>query len=135
MANYLSMDKNALTAEFDAVKREFDEIKGANLSLDMSRGKPGADQLDLSDDLLTLVNKDSGYKSQNGTDCRNYGGLDGLAEIKALFSKVLGMDYRALGRRVLEEFKEYVNSFDESNLEKVLMNMKGYEEADSKSQE
>lgn len=92
MANYLSMDKNALTAEFDAVKREFDEIKGANLSLDMSRGKPGADQLDLSDDLLTLVNKDSGYKSQNGTDCRNYGGLDGLAEIKALFSKVLGMD-------------------------------------------
>ncbi len=92
MANYLSMDKNALVAEFDAVKREFEDIKGANLSLDMSRGKPGADQLDLSDDLLTLVNKESGFKSQNGTDCRNYGGLDGLSEMKALFSEVLGID-------------------------------------------
>ena len=92
MANYLSMNRDALNAEFAAVKSEFEEIKGAKLSLDMSRGKPGADQLDLSDDLLCLVNKESGYKSQNGTDCRNYGGLDGLAEIKALFSKVLGMD-------------------------------------------
>ena len=92
MANYLSMNKDALVNEFDAVKREFEDIKGANLSLDMSRGKPGADQLDLSDDLLTLVSKDSGFKSENGTDCRNYGGLDGLAEIKALFSKVLGMN-------------------------------------------
>ncbi len=92
MANYLSMDKNALATEFDAVRREFEEIKGANLSLDMSRGKPGADQLDLSDDLLTLVNKESGFKSQNGTDCRNYGGLDGLSEMKALFSEVLGID-------------------------------------------
>ena len=85
MANYLSMGKEALLSEFDAVKREFEEIKRA-------RGKPGADQLDLSDDLLLLVNKESGYKSENGTDCRNYGGLDGLAEMKALFSKVLGMD-------------------------------------------
>ncbi len=92
MSNYLSMNRDALSVEFNAVKQEFEEIKGAKLSLDMSRGKPGADQLDLSDELLTLVNKDSGYKSQNGTDCRNYGGLDGLAEIKALFSKVLGMD-------------------------------------------
>lgn len=54
---------------------------------------------------------------------------------KRKISKVLGMDYRALGKRVLEEFKDYVSSFDESDLEKVLMNMKGYEEADSKSQE
>ena len=92
MANYVAMSKDALLREFAAVKREFEEIKGANLSLDMSRGKPGADQLDLSDDLLTLVNKEKGFKSENGTDCRNYGGLDGLTEMKALFSKVLGMN-------------------------------------------
>jgi DNA-binding transcriptional MocR family regulator len=92
MANYVAMSKDALLQEFAAVKREFEEIKGANLSLDMSRGKPGADQLDLSDDLLTLVNKEKGFKSENGTDCRNYGGLDGLTEMKALFSKILRMN-------------------------------------------
>lgn len=91
MANYLSMSKEALSAEFDAVKREFEEIKGAKLSLDMSRGKPGADQLDLSDELLGLVGPEKGFKSENGTDCRNYGGLDGLGEMKKLFGEVLGM--------------------------------------------
>ncbi len=92
MANYLSMSKEALNKEFDAVKREFEEIKGANLALDMSRGKPGADQLDLSDELLGLVGPENGFRSQNGTDCRNYGGLDGLDEMKRLFGEVLGMD-------------------------------------------
>ncbi len=92
MANYLSMTKEELAVEFEAVKREFEKIKGAELSLDMSRGKPGADQLDLSDELLELVSKESGFKSENGTECRNYGGLDGLPELKKLFGAILGMD-------------------------------------------
>lgn len=92
MANYLKMNPLELAQEFALVKKEFKEIKGANLSLDMSRGKPGADQLDISDGLSGLVNAKSGYKAQNGVDCRNYGGLDGLGEMKALFGKVLGMD-------------------------------------------
>ncbi len=92
MANYLSMSKEELSAEFEAVKREFEEIKGAELSLDMSRGKPGADQLDLSDDLLGLVGPDKGFKTEGGIDCRNYGGLDGIPEMKKLFGEILGMD-------------------------------------------
>ena len=92
MANYLSMTNEELAVEFDSVKREFEKIKGANLSLDMSRGKPGADQLDLSDELLTLVSTKAGFKSENGTETRNYGVLDGLSELKKLFGKVLGMD-------------------------------------------
>ena len=92
MANYLSMTNEELAVEFESVKREFEKIKGANLSLDMSRGKPGADQLDLSDELLTLVSTKAGFKSENGTETRNYGVLDGLSELKKLFGKVLGMD-------------------------------------------
>lgn len=91
MADYLSMDSKSLSDEFASVKCEFEEIKNAKLSLDMSRGKPGADQLDLSDSLLGLVGPDNGFKSENGTDCRNYGGLDGLAETKRLFAEVLGV--------------------------------------------
>ena len=89
MANYLTMSRDDLLREFDIVKGEFEQIKGENLSLDMSRGKPGADQLDLSDGLLDMVG--TNFKSENGTDCRNYGGLDGLSELKKLFGEVLEM--------------------------------------------
>lgn len=91
MTNFLTMNKEALKKEFDTVKCEFEEIKRANLSLDMSRGKPGADQLDLSDELLGMVGPEKCFKSENGTDCRNYGGLDGLGELKKLFGRMLDM--------------------------------------------
>ena len=91
MANYAVMSKEELLREFAAVKQEFEDIKGADLSLDMSRGKPGADQLDLSDGLLGTVSPESGFKTENGVDCRNYGGLDGIGEMKKLFAEVLGM--------------------------------------------
>ncbi|MBO5873193.1 MAG: aminotransferase class I/II-fold pyridoxal phosphate-dependent enzyme [Clostridia bacterium] len=89
MANYLSMTKAELESEFAKVKVEFEKIKEQKLSLDMSRGKPASNQLDLSDGLLDLVGRN--YKSENGTDCRNYGGLDGLPEVKKLFSELLEM--------------------------------------------
>jgi DNA-binding transcriptional MocR family regulator len=60
------------------------------LSLDMTRGKPGADQLDLANPMLDLVTADD-FKAADGTDCRNYGGLDGLAEAKALFADYMGV--------------------------------------------
>ena len=92
MTKYSSLTKSELLNELQLVKKEFEEIKGANLSLDMSRGKPGADQLDLSDPLLGLVGPDSGFKTQGGVDCRNYGGLDGIPEMKKLFSEILEVD-------------------------------------------
>lgn len=92
MANYFSLSAEMLKEEFGKIKDRYQGLKSAGLSLDMSRGKPGASQLDLSHELPLAVTPDSGYKSKNGVDCRNYGGLDGLKEMKELFSSVLGMD-------------------------------------------
>ncbi len=92
MANYLSLSKDLLRDEFSEIKKRYEALKSAGLSLDMSRGKPGASQLDLSNYLTDMVTTKTDYKTNNGTDCRNYGGLDGIDEIKELFSSVLGMD-------------------------------------------
>ena len=72
----------------DAVRR-FDGLRGRNLSLDITRGKPSADQLSLSDDLLTIV-KAGEAVDENGTDLRNYGGLVGIPEARRLFADYLG---------------------------------------------
>lgn len=93
MPNYLSMSMDSLLAEFDKVKKEYEDIKSSGISLDMTRGKPGFDQLDLSEGLLTNVGGDKGYIAMKGTDCRNYGGLDGLDELKELFGKILGINW------------------------------------------
>lgn len=91
MSNYLSMSKNELEAEFELVKAEYEKLKALNLSLDMSRGKPGADNLDLSNEIFDLVGGSGDFKNESGVDCRNYGGLDGLSELKTLFAEILDM--------------------------------------------
>lgn len=68
----------------EQLKSQFEEIKAKNLSLDMTRGKPGPEQLDLSNSMLDLVTS-SDYKTVAGADTRNYGGLDGIPEAKELF--------------------------------------------------
>jgi len=71
------------------LQQQYDEIKAKGLNLDMSRGKPGADVLDFSNDLLKLP---TDYKSAgSATDCRNYGILDGLPEAKVLFAPIHGV--------------------------------------------
>lgn len=92
MADYLSMTKEELRAEFDAVKAEYERLRLMHLSLDMSRGKPGADNMDLSEKMFDLVGNDTGFKNISGIDCRNYGGLDGLQELKTLFAEILELD-------------------------------------------
>ncbi len=93
MANYISMSKNELLKAFVDVKKHYEELKNNNLSLDMSRGKPGFDQLDLCGGLLDTVGEKYGYIAKKGTDCRNYGGLEGIDELRALFGQVLGVEY------------------------------------------
>ena len=66
--------------------RGFQERK---LNLDMTRGKPGTDQLDLSAGMLDLVNSSSGLRSEQGEDCRNYGGPLGLAEMRRLMAALM----------------------------------------------
>jgi len=71
------------------VVTEYESFKARNLKLDMTRGKPAASQLDLANALnIALGNED--VTSADGTDVRNYGGLDGLPEMKALFGDLLG---------------------------------------------
>ncbi|MGN0520873.1 MAG: aminotransferase class I/II-fold pyridoxal phosphate-dependent enzyme [Candidatus Fimenecus sp.] len=86
---YSQMSKDELRARKAELDKEFAEIKKLNLKLDMSRGKPGADQLDLSMDMLKTVIGVCDCKAENGFDCRNYGVLDGLPECKALFAEML----------------------------------------------
>jgi DNA-binding transcriptional MocR family regulator len=67
----------------------YDGYKSRVLKLDMSRGKPCPEQLDLSMDMLDIVDSNDVLKSSDGMDCRNYGGVDGLPEMKELFSQLL----------------------------------------------
>ncbi|HJB25749.1 MAG TPA: aminotransferase class I/II-fold pyridoxal phosphate-dependent enzyme [Firmicutes bacterium] len=75
---------------YAALKAEYEAICKKGLKLDMSRGKPGSEQLDLSMDMLDVVNSHSDMKTLNGTDVRNYGILDGIPEAKELFAALLG---------------------------------------------
>ena len=86
--SYLSMSAAELQAELESVKKEYEEIKAQGLSIDMSRGKPGADQLDISDGMLKVLN-DGDFKCESGLDVRNYGMLDGIPECKKLFADLL----------------------------------------------
>lgn len=86
---YSEMSKEELRAKKAALDKEFADIKKLNLKLDMSRGKPGGDQLDLSMDMLKTVIGVCDCKAENGFDCRNYGVMDGLPECKALFAEML----------------------------------------------
>lgn len=86
--NLQNLGKDKLNERLDALRNEYNAFKALGLKLDMSRGKPGADQLDLTNE---LVNPDylGNYKASNGFDVRNYGILDGIPECKALFAEIL----------------------------------------------
>lgn len=81
------LDTDALREAHAAFSRAYDELKAAGLSLDITRGKPSAEQLDLSNDLLHLP--DGEYRDAAGTDLRNYGGPNGLPELRAIFADAL----------------------------------------------
>ena len=90
MTSYQEMSKEQLLQEKTALEAEYAIIKEMGLSLDMSRGKPAAEQLDLSMGILDTVDAKSVVKSENGTDLRNYGVLDGIPEAKKLIGDMVG---------------------------------------------
>ena len=77
-----------MSADLASLKAKFEEAKAKNLALDMTRGKPGTEQLDLTLPMLDLVTA-SDYKTVAGSDPRNYGGIDGIPEAKELFKEFL----------------------------------------------
>ena len=79
--------REELTAK---VREEYEALKGRNLNLDLTRGKPSTEQLDLSDDLLELPGKDT-YVDATGTDVRNYGNLQGIKDIREIWGELIGV--------------------------------------------
>ena len=77
-----------MSNNLETLREKFEEAKAKNLALDMTRGKPGSEQLDLTLPMLDLVTS-SDYKTIAGADSRNYGGLDGIPEAKELFREFL----------------------------------------------
>lgn len=87
---YNDMSKEELLALRESLNKEYAEAKAKGLALDMSRGKPSAKQLDVSLGLLDTINSSSDLKTLDGTDCRNYGVLDGIPEAKKLMADMMG---------------------------------------------
>lgn len=75
----------------EQLMQEYEGYKQKGLKLDMSRGKPCTEQLDLSEPLLTVLARNSDCVGKNGVDYRNYGCLDGIPEAKELFADLLGL--------------------------------------------
>ncbi len=88
--NYSAMSKEEQKNEKEACLAAYREYQDLGLSLDLSRGKPSAEQLALSLGILDSLKSTSVLNTQDGTDCRNYGGLDGISEAKDLMRKMLG---------------------------------------------
>jgi aspartate/methionine/tyrosine aminotransferase len=83
-----TLNAGELAAERDRLAARYEELVGAGLSLNLTRGKPSNAQLDLSEELLELPGKGGGI-GPDGTDYRNYGGLQGLPALREIFSPVL----------------------------------------------
>ena len=92
MPKFTELSKEELTKQLNEYEAVYAEYQAKNLKLDMSRGKPCSEQLDLTMDLLTCVDANEGFSADNGFDTRNYGLVDGIPEAKAMFADLLGID-------------------------------------------
>jgi DNA-binding transcriptional MocR family regulator len=90
MPSYLTLSSDQIKQELAALETQYQNWAAQKRQLNMTRGKPCAAQLDLVSGLATCL-EGSDYRASDGTDCRNYGGLDGLPEARALFADLLGL--------------------------------------------
>ena len=87
-SDWRELSEEQLLALRGEAAEQYEELKAKGLKLDLSRGKPGGDVLDLSNKMLDAVGT---HKTADGTDIRNYGVVDGIPECKALFTELLGI--------------------------------------------
>ena len=92
--SFLSLGRDELEAQHELQRRNYADLQAKKLSLDLTRGKPSPAQLDLANDLLALPGTE--YRDGDGTDTRNYGGLHGLPELRAIFGELLGIPVQNL---------------------------------------
>jgi len=88
--SFHSLGRAELQAEHEKLRLAYADLQAKKLSLDLTRGKPSPEQLDLSDALLGLPGPGD-FRDADGTDTRNYGGLHGLPELRAIFGELLGI--------------------------------------------
>ncbi len=86
MADYFAMSRPQQKAELERLRKLYKGFADEGLNLDMSRGKPSPDQLDLSMEMLTITD----YRGETGIDSRNYGNLEGMPEARRFFADFLG---------------------------------------------
>ena len=89
MKPYAEMTKEELQELRKQLSTKYREYQGKDLRLDMSRGKPSVDQLDLSMGMMDVLSSDDDLTCEDGTDCRNYGVLDGIKEAKELLGDMM----------------------------------------------
>ena len=90
MKQYAQMSASELSALKNELEGAFSKYKESGRKLNMTRGVPSDEQLALCNEMLTCLSAED-YKSTNGTDCRNYGGLDGIPEVKKIFADLLDL--------------------------------------------
>lgn len=91
MKSFLEMSTEELSKEKMSLEKTYEEFKKLNLTLNMARGVPSSEQISLSNDMLCIINRDSDFNNENGTDCRNYGGTPyGIPEARRLFAELMG---------------------------------------------
>jgi len=86
MKSYKSMSKDELQVLKEQLSAAFEDVKGKGLKLNMARGLPSAEQLDMEADFFNTLNPQSVFKSEAGIDCRNYGELVGISEARKLMA-------------------------------------------------
>ncbi len=91
MLSYSSLTREDLVQELKLVEHRYQAFADLKLKLNMTRGKPCAEQLDLANPMQTALSEDD-FTAADGTDCRNYGGLEGLTEARKLFADILGCE-------------------------------------------
>lgn len=91
MQSYLSLTSDERRAEYSRLLSDYGKYKKMGLSLDLSRGKPNSSQLDVSLGLMSVDMSRENCFSEAGFDCRNYGILDGLPEMKRFFADALSI--------------------------------------------
>ena len=89
MKAYKNMSKEELQQLQKELSAAFEDAKGKGLKLDMSRGKPSAEQLNLSMGLLDMLHSEADCISESGTECRNYGLLEGIPEARKLMADMM----------------------------------------------
>ena len=85
---YTQLTKQELIRQKEELQKQYDHYKSLGLRLDLSRGKPGREQLDIVNGLLEVITSGDECVTESGLDCRNYGVLDGIPEAKKLFSEL-----------------------------------------------